>query len=613
MISNRRFITGASIVEYIPIILAIALALTIGYKSFGDNVREQSAEISAQVAGYGSSNTGGSGNNGSQGNGSGSGNNGNSSDGNDSSNNDSTNQDSTSNDGQGGDSGSNNDSSTGDDNSSSGPIGGGGDSDNSSGGDSDGGNDNSSGGDSGGAVSDGDGDGDDQDTSFIDDAIEFTKGLYEGFKQQGRDFIAMLWSPIETAKQVGELVVNLVERPQETLEIIADELKNDAVKLISGTAFEKGQVLGENLSPAVLLKVVNRLANLPKLPDRGGNDTGSGCSSFLGDTEVVTDSGLVPIKDLDVNDLVLSRHDVTYTDNFNPITKLHSRSVSSYYMVIVGTNIIYTTEEHPFWVQGEGWVKASELEFGNAVATNTGDTLIKGVSKIDKEAQVFNLTVANDHTYFIEEPGLWVHNANSACDIMTQRFNQLLARIDDPQLREKLLRDAEVNEDFREAFVNDPSLVDSWKTLNELGADDTLRRNTDALEYLSTGRKNEIMLDVEELLGGHSKARHGSHLSMAEMEQRVMGNHPTMPQSRSALKFDSDAIHADAVNKAFNHHKSTIEAHFSSSSDYLELDFDYGSRIGEGFTNTGSRRNPVSSEVSTNVVRVAFRRDPNSP
>ncbi|MCG8669856.1 MAG: HINT domain-containing protein, partial [Pseudomonadales bacterium] len=224
-------------------------------------------------------------------------------------------------------------------------------------------------------------------------------------------------------------------------------------------------------------------ANLPKLPDRGGNDTGSGCSSFLGDTEVVTDSGLVPIKELDVNDLVLSRHDATYTDSFNPITKLHSRKVSSYYMIIVGTNIIYTTEEHPFWVQGEGWVPASKLEFGNAVATITGDTLIKGVSKLEKDAQVYNLTVANDHTYFIEEQGLWVHNSG-ACDIITQRFNQLLERIDDPNARERLLKDAEVSDEFREAFIDDPSLLESWKKLDDL-EEASLRTDVDWLKRVN--------------------------------------------------------------------------------------------------------------------------------
>ena len=194
---------------------------------------------------------------------------------------------------------------------------------------------------------------------------------------------------------------------------------------------------------------------------------------------------------------------------------------------------------------------------------------------------------------------------------ITERIKQL------GESTTKLLDDLAKNPTFAKEFFakagDNPGLVESWKKLSNLGADDALRRNTEALEYLANGRSDKILLEVEELLGGHSKARHGSQLTMTEMEQRVLGTHPTMPQSRSALKFDSDAIHENAVNKAFQNNKTTIEAHFKTSDDYLELDYDYGSKIGEGFTNTGSRRIPISSKVETSKVRIAIKRDINSP
>lgn len=131
--------------------------------------------------------------------------------------------------------------------------------------------------------------------------------------------------------------------------------------------------------------------------------------------------------------------------------------------------------------------------------------------------------------------------------------------------------------------------------------------------YATQGRKAGIDLDIEEALGGHSKARHGSHLTDLEMKQRVLGTHPDFPQSRSALKFDSDAVHKDAVNKAFEKHKTVIKSHFSSSDDYLELEYDYGSKVGSGFTNTGTRRNPVSSAVESDKIIIAFKRDATNP
>lgn len=172
---------------------------------------------------------------------------------------------------------------------------------------------------------------------------------------------------------------------------------------------------------------------------------------------------------------------------------------------------------------------------------------------------------------------------------------------------------ADTDGDLADLFDERPELIDSWGKLDNLGADEALRKNKDALEYLADGRSDNILLDVEELLGGHSKSRHGSQIPLSEMEQRVLGTHPSMPQSRSALKFDSDAIHEDAVSKAFRQHKSTIDNHFSTSDDYLELDFDYGSKVGEGFTNTGARRNPVALEVESSKVRIALKKDPTNP
>ena len=180
--------------------------------------------------------------------------------------------------------------------------------------------------------------------------------------------------------------------------------------------------------------------------------------------------------------------------------------------------------------------------------------------------------------------------------------------------KEQFLKDlGKMSDETFDIITDNPNLVNAWKKLDDLGADAILKRDPDVLKYVQNGRTNKINIEVEELLGGHSKARHGSHLSMNEMEQRVLGTHSSMPQSRSALKFDSDAIHEDAVSKAFQQHKSTIDNHFKTSDDYLELDFDYGSKVGEGFTNTGTRRNPLASQVESSKVRIALKKDATNP
>lgn len=151
--------------------------------------------------------------------------------------------------------------------------------------------------------------------------------------------------------------------------------------------------------------------------------------------------------------------------------------------------------------------------------------------------------------------------------------------------------------------------------------DDAVKQNIDDVstkvknksdEVVGAGR--QISLLAEEALGGHSIARHGPQLTLLEMEQRVLGIHPTIPQSRSALRFETQAIHEDAVNKAFTQYRDEIDAFFANPNNtYKEWTFDYGSKVGSGYTNTGTLSNPVSQAVTSNQVTISIKRVTNNP
>jgi len=142
----------------------------------------------------------------------------------------------------------------------------------------------------------------------------------------------------------------------------------------------------------------------------------------------------------------------------------------------------------------------------------------------------------------------------------------------------------------------------------------SMRKSVEALEYISNPRTNKIRLDIEEALGGHSIAHHGSEIPLIEMDQRVLGTHPSMSQSRSALKFDNDLIHQNSVDQAFNHYKSEIKAHFDAGGGYKTWGpFETGGRIGEGYHNYSTRSNPIATPVTSSKVSIAFRPDSNHP
>lgn len=81
----------------------------------------------------------------------------------------------------------------------------------------------------------------------------------------------------------------------------------------------------------------------------------------------------------------------------------------------VGEQIIETTDNHPFWVEGKGWVFADELQVGDKLQKADGSNLtIDKVEfvKLDEPVTVYNFTVADYHTYYVTDLGIWVHNTN---------------------------------------------------------------------------------------------------------------------------------------------------------------------------------------------------------
>ena len=75
--------------------------------------------------------------------------------------------------------------------------------------------------------------------------------------------------------------------------------------------------------------------------------------------------------------------------------------------------IIRTTEEHPFWVNDEGWVAAFELKEGDELV-NPDDDIIRVISQEKEEGTetVYNVEVEDFHTYFVGDLNIFVHNAN---------------------------------------------------------------------------------------------------------------------------------------------------------------------------------------------------------
>lgn len=87
---------------------------------------------------------------------------------------------------------------------------------------------------------------------------------------------------------------------------------------------------------------------------------------------------------------------------------------------------IEATGSHPFYnaISNE-WKPVAWLQPGDILTTKDGTDLLLSKEKLEGVHQVYNITVAGTHTYFVGDGGLWVHNSCgtiAALDALATKF-----------------------------------------------------------------------------------------------------------------------------------------------------------------------------------------------
>jgi hypothetical protein len=139
------------------------------------------------------------------------------------------------------------------------------------------------------------------------------------------------------------------------------------------------------------------------------------CGCFSAGTAVWTLTGVVPIAEIDVGDLVLARDQATDALVLREVTAVHVTPGSALLEVIVvhtdgRIETIQTTDEHPFWVEEAGWTRADSLSSGATLRTASGEAIARAIRFTSRRETVYNLTVEDAHTYLVGADGVWVHN-----------------------------------------------------------------------------------------------------------------------------------------------------------------------------------------------------------
>jgi hypothetical protein len=159
----------------------------------------------------------------------------------------------------------------------------------------------------------------------------------------------------------------------------------------------------------------------------------TGCNCFTAGTLVQTEAGEEPIESVEIGDRVLAK------DEFNENGKLAYKRVTTLFRnqrddiikLHVGAQVIETTDNHPFWVEGKGWVFADELSVGNQLENTEGRNLtIEKVEfvKLAKPVTVYNFAVEDHRTYYVTDLGIWVHNTEFNCFILSSNQIQHIGK-----------------------------------------------------------------------------------------------------------------------------------------------------------------------------------------
>lgn len=137
----------------------------------------------------------------------------------------------------------------------------------------------------------------------------------------------------------------------------------------------------------------------------------SPCNCFAPGTPVFTDKGMVPIEDIQVGDMVLSKNDETGEQAYKRVSYTFDKQVNELYHIHAGGETISATDNHPFWIKGKGWKLAEELVIGDQLVTNEEKYIVIDQIEVEAtESTVYNFTVEDFHTYYVTNLGIWTHN-----------------------------------------------------------------------------------------------------------------------------------------------------------------------------------------------------------
>lgn len=124
-------------------------------------------------------------------------------------------------------------------------------------------------------------------------------------------------------------------------------------------------------------------------------------SCLVAGTPIWTDRGMVAVEQIVTGDRVLAKNIETGELAYKPVVQTTVRQPVPVKKFVVNGQPVVASVGHNFWVSGSGWTKTRELIPQQPIHTVVGMARVESVEDETEPAPVYNLVVADFHTYFV--------------------------------------------------------------------------------------------------------------------------------------------------------------------------------------------------------------------
>jgi RHS repeat-associated protein len=241
---------------------------------------------------------------------------------------------------------------------------------------------------------------------------------------------------IETALDIAGLILDVKDFIEEPSIISGAMIVGDVIGIVAPGIPSPGAIKGAIKIGGKVGDVVNDLpppSTVDDLVPPGHGVSPGGC--FVAGTPILMADGTSkPIEEVRAGDKVLSRSEDGKQFGAKTVSETYVRKgVPTLKVHLSSGQVIETTQEHPFYVDGEGFVPAGRLSVGTSIVTrvsSSGKTRggtwyssrITRIEATGTRQTVYNCQVQGFHTYFVgtATDAVWVHNTDT-CNLDPNR------------------------------------------------------------------------------------------------------------------------------------------------------------------------------------------------